>query len=157
MALVALLRVFKPGTPGVGKRLAAVPRMLAATLRGEYDARLRLATMAMAALYLVSPLDLIADAIFLIVGVIGDAGLVTWLAGALLDETERFLEWERQRAINTRRPALLPASFSTTDHGRLHPRFDGHANPGWATPGRDRAPIRPRRVPSPGRPTPPGL
>jgi uncharacterized membrane protein YkvA (DUF1232 family) len=46
--------------------------------------------------YLVSPLDFLADALFLVVGVIGDAGLVTWLFGALMDETERFLQWEQQ-------------------------------------------------------------
>ncbi|GAA2359648.1 hypothetical protein [Dactylosporangium salmoneum] len=95
LALVALVRVFKPGTPGVGRRLAAVPRLIAATLRGQYDGAARLATMAVAAIYLVSPFDFIGVAIFLIVGVLGDAALVTWLAGALMDETERFLEWER--------------------------------------------------------------
>jgi hypothetical protein len=35
--------------------------------------------------------------LFLIVGVIGDAALVTWLFGALMDEAERFLGWEDQR------------------------------------------------------------
>jgi uncharacterized membrane protein YkvA (DUF1232 family) len=101
MALVALLRVFKPGTPGLGRRLAAIPRMLAATVRGDYDGRRRMATMAVVAVYLFSPLEFIADAVFLLVGVVGNAGLATWLVGALMDETERFLEWERQRRAYT--------------------------------------------------------
>jgi hypothetical protein len=52
----------------------------------------------LAAIYLVSPLDFLAIAVFLIVGVIGDAALVTWLFGALVDETERFLRWEARNA-----------------------------------------------------------
>jgi uncharacterized membrane protein YkvA (DUF1232 family) len=71
--------------------------MIRATARREYDGLWRLALMAIVAIYLVSPLDFIADALFLIVGVIGDAALVTWLFGALMDEAERFLGWEEQR------------------------------------------------------------
>jgi uncharacterized membrane protein YkvA (DUF1232 family) len=108
MALVALLRVFKPGTPGLGRRLAAVPRMLAAALRGDYDGRPRLAIMVVAAVYLFSPLEFIADVLFLIVGVVGNAGVATWLAGALMDETERFLEWERQRRTNSQAFTAMP-------------------------------------------------
>ncbi|MDT4986364.1 MAG: hypothetical protein QOI74_458 [Micromonosporaceae bacterium] len=99
MAWTALLRVFKPGTPGVGRRLAAIPRMIGATMRGEYDGKSRLAMMTMASLYIVSPIDLVPEAIFLVFGLIDDAAVATFLAGAVLDETERFLEWERQRAM----------------------------------------------------------
>ena len=98
MAWTALLRVFKPGTPGVGRRLAAVPRMIGATMRGEYDGKSRLAMMALASVYIISPIDLIPEAIFLVFGLIDDAAVAAFLAGALLDETERFLEWEKQRA-----------------------------------------------------------
>jgi uncharacterized membrane protein YkvA (DUF1232 family) len=97
MAFVALFRLLRPGTPGVGRRLAAVPRMVRATVRREYDGGARLSLMLLALVYLISPLDFLADAVFLIVGVIGDAGLVTWLFGALMDETERYLQWEQQR------------------------------------------------------------
>jgi hypothetical protein len=98
MAWTALLRVFKPGTPGVGRRLAAIPRMIGATMRGEYDGGGRLALMGLSAAYIISPIDAIPEAIFLVFGLIDDAAVVAWLAGALLDETERFLEWEEQRA-----------------------------------------------------------
>jgi uncharacterized membrane protein YkvA (DUF1232 family) len=98
MAWTALLRVFKPGTPGLGKRLAALPRMIAATMRGEYDGKGRLSMMAVAALYIVSPIDFVPEAFFLVFGLIDDAAVAAWFAGAVLDETERFLEWERQRA-----------------------------------------------------------
>jgi uncharacterized membrane protein YkvA (DUF1232 family) len=98
MAWTALLRVFKPGTPGLGRRLAAVPRMIRATTRGEYDGRGRLAMMAVAAGLIVSPIDVIPEGIFLLFGLIDDAAMAVWFAGALLDETERFLAWERDRA-----------------------------------------------------------
>jgi uncharacterized membrane protein YkvA (DUF1232 family) len=98
MAWTALIRAFKPGTPGVGRRLAAIPRMISATLRGEYDGGGRLALMALSAAYIISPIDAVPEAIFLVLGLIDDAAVVAWLAGAVLDETERFLEWEKQRA-----------------------------------------------------------
>jgi uncharacterized membrane protein YkvA (DUF1232 family) len=94
-ALIALARAFKPGTPGIGRRVAAIPRMIRASLKGEYDGNLRLLLMAAASVYIVSPLDAIPEAIFLFVGLIDDAFVVSWLTGALLSETERFLEWEK--------------------------------------------------------------
>ena len=102
LAFSAVLRLFKPGTPGIGHRLRALPRMVRATLRRDYDGAGRLALMLLVVVYLVSPLDFLADAVFLIVGVIGDAALVAWLFGALMDETERFLQWEHQRGRQTR-------------------------------------------------------
>ena len=98
LAWTALLRVFKPGTPGIGRRLAAVPRMVVATLRGRYDGGARLGWMSLAAVYIISPIDAVPEAFLLLLGLIDDAAVAIWVAGALLDETERFLEWERLRA-----------------------------------------------------------
>jgi uncharacterized membrane protein YkvA (DUF1232 family) len=98
MALTALFRVFKPGTPGLGRRLAAIPRMIRATMRGEYDGKGRLSMMALSAVYMLSPIDAVPEAFLLLLGLVDDAAVATWLAGAVLDETERFLEWERRRA-----------------------------------------------------------
>lgn len=98
MALTALLRVFKPGTPGLGRRLAAIPRMVRATMRGEYDGGGRLTMVALAGAYIVSPVDVVPEALFLFLGLIDDAAVAAYFAGAVLDETERFLEWERKRA-----------------------------------------------------------
>ncbi len=97
MALTALLRVFKPGTPGLGKRLAALPRMIRATTRGEYDGGLRLAMMTAATVYVLSPVDFASELVLLLFGLADDALMVTWLAGAVLAETERFLAWEARR------------------------------------------------------------
>jgi uncharacterized membrane protein YkvA (DUF1232 family) len=97
MAWTALLRVFKPGTPGMGKRLAAVPRMIAATMRGEYDGKGRLAMLVMSGAYIISPIDLVPEAFLLILGLVDDAAVAVYFAGALMDETERFLAWEKER------------------------------------------------------------
>jgi uncharacterized membrane protein YkvA (DUF1232 family) len=96
-AVMAFFRVFKPGTPGIGPRLSAIPRMIKASLRGEYDGGTRLFLMAAASLYIISPIDAIPELAFAVFGLIDDAFVVTWLTGALLSETERFLEWEKTR------------------------------------------------------------
>jgi uncharacterized membrane protein YkvA (DUF1232 family) len=99
-AFTALWRAMRAGSrggPSVGQRLAALPRMIAATTRGEYDGGLRLAMMAAATAYVVSPIDVIPEAALLIFGLADDALMMTWLAGSVLDETGRFLEWEARR------------------------------------------------------------
>lgn len=95
-ALAKALMSGRRGGPTLGKRLAALPRMITSTARGEYDGGLRLALMAAATAYVVSPLDVIPDFI-LVLGLVDDAVMITWLAGTVLSETERFLEWEKQR------------------------------------------------------------
>ena len=85
------------GGPSLGKRVAAVPRMVAATAKGQYDGGMRVALMAAATAYVVSPFDLVPEAFLLIAGLADDAVMITWLAGAVLAESERFLEWEKQR------------------------------------------------------------
>ena len=97
-ALAKALMSGSRGGPSVGKRLAALPRMLKASAKGEYDGGMRVAMMAAATAYVVSPLDIIPEAMFLVFGLVDDAVMVTWLAGSILSETERFLEWEKERA-----------------------------------------------------------
>ena len=106
-ALMAFARAFKPGTPGVGRRISAIPRMIKASLKGEYDGGARLALMVLAGLYVISPIDAIPEMFFFVFGLIDDAFVVTWLTGALLSETERFLEWER---LKGRGPSVLHAT-----------------------------------------------
>jgi uncharacterized membrane protein YkvA (DUF1232 family) len=100
-AFAALARALTSGArggPSLGKRLAALPRMIRATVRGEYDGGLRLAMMTAAVAYVASPVDLVPELFLALFGIADDALLITWLAGSVLTETERFLEWERQRA-----------------------------------------------------------
>jgi uncharacterized membrane protein YkvA (DUF1232 family) len=96
-ALARALTAGARGGPSLSKRLAALPRMLRATATGQYDGGMRMALMAGAAAYIVSPIDVIPEAFLFVFGLADDAVMITWLAGAVLAETERFLEWEKQR------------------------------------------------------------
>ena len=96
-ALARALAAGARGGPSLGARLAALPRMIRATAKGQYDGGLRLALMAAAAAYIVSPVDLLPEIPLAVLGLADDAVLVAWLAGAVLAETERFLEWEARR------------------------------------------------------------
>jgi uncharacterized membrane protein YkvA (DUF1232 family) len=100
-ALIALWRVWqasqKPGAPSVGELFKATPRMLGAWAGGRYRgiSAGRVLAMLAAAGYLVSPIDLVPEGLFAFIGLVDDAAVAVWLAGALLDETSRFADWER--------------------------------------------------------------
>ena len=71
--------------------------MVRATFSGEYVgvSKGRLMLMLAAAGYLVSPLDLIPEAVLPIIGLADDALVLSWLATRLVEETEAFLAWEK--------------------------------------------------------------
>lgn len=96
-ALARALMAGARGGPSLGQRLAALPRMIRATTRGEYDGGLRLAMMTAATAYVLSPVDVVPELFLTVFGLVDDAVMVTWLAGSVLAETERFLEWEARR------------------------------------------------------------
>jgi uncharacterized membrane protein YkvA (DUF1232 family) len=91
----------RAGSPDLGERLHAVPRMVGDALAGRYAAlgRGRLALLSLALAYLVSPIDLVPEAIVPLIGLADDGVVALWLAGAFLAETDRFLTWERSRPI----------------------------------------------------------
>jgi uncharacterized membrane protein YkvA (DUF1232 family) len=78
----------------LAERMSAMPRMVAATLRGRYDGFARLMMITAATAYVVSPVDMVPEAFFLLFGLADDVVIVGWIAGALLSETDRFLMWE---------------------------------------------------------------
>ena len=82
--------------PPVTEQLMALPRLVMMTLRGTYPGmeRSRLLMMGLALAYVVSPVDVMPEALMLLAGLGDDAFVLTWLAGAVLVETERFLAWE---------------------------------------------------------------
>jgi uncharacterized membrane protein YkvA (DUF1232 family) len=94
----------RPGTPGVGTRLAAMPRLVWATVTGRYagTSRARLAGIALALLYVVSPIDLLPELVLPFVGLGDDAVVISWIAASLINETESFLGWEGDRARTVR-------------------------------------------------------
>ncbi|MGH9252441.1 MAG: DUF1232 domain-containing protein [Acidimicrobiales bacterium] len=100
-AFVALWRALnganRPGAPSLGTRLAALPRLAGAVASGHWEGlgRGRLALMGLALLYIVSPIDLVPEGLLLAVGLVDDVVVVSWLAGSVLDATDRFVAWER--------------------------------------------------------------
>ena len=95
----ALRAAARPGEPGLGDRLRAVPRWVSATASGAYPgtSRGRLLALVAGLLYVLSPVDLVPEAVLPLIGLADDAMVITWLAAQLLGETEEFLAWERQR------------------------------------------------------------
>jgi uncharacterized membrane protein YkvA (DUF1232 family) len=110
VALWRQLRSSRRGGPTLGARLRALPRMVVASLRRRqpYDGLRRLVLMGVAFLYIVVPVDLVPELLLGPLGLIDDAIMITWLAGAVLSETERFLEWERCRALTIPGEAAEP-------------------------------------------------
>jgi uncharacterized membrane protein YkvA (DUF1232 family) len=95
----AVSRGRRPGSPDLGERLRALPRMLTGAASGSYPGmgRARLGLFVLAVAYLVSPVDLVPEALLGILGLVDDAVVALWLGGAFLDETDRFVSWERDR------------------------------------------------------------
>lgn len=91
----------RPGAPSLTMRLQAVPRLVRATLAGQYagTTRGRLGMLAAAAAYIVSPVDLVPEAILPIVGAADDAVVISWAVKTLLEETDRFLAWEAGQGV----------------------------------------------------------
>ena len=96
----ALRSSVRPGTPGLLERGSAVPRLVRSVLRGDYPyaARSHLLALAAALLYVVSPVDLVPEALLGVFGLADDAVVVTWLVATLVNDTEAFLGWERSQA-----------------------------------------------------------
>ena len=97
-ALRVLLEVLRgEGRYRLGQRLAALPRLLRRALRGSYRGwdRTRALTVAVGALYVLSPVDLMPEALLGIFGRADDALVAAWLAGAVLSEVDAFLDFER--------------------------------------------------------------
>lgn len=86
----------RPDAPPVSEQLLALPRLVTMTLRGAYPGldRSRLLLMGLALAYVVSPVDVMPEALMLLAGLGDDALVLSWLAGTVLVETEKFLVWE---------------------------------------------------------------
>lgn len=94
----------QPNAPTLAQRAGALPKLVGGTVTGRYTGmtRGRLAVLGLAAGYLASPIDAVPEMFLAIFGLGDDTVLGTWLAGAMILETDRYLSW--QRAGN---PALV--------------------------------------------------
>ncbi|HEY9350338.1 MAG TPA: YkvA family protein [Acidothermales bacterium] len=94
----ALRAANRPGGPGLGEQLSAVPRMVGASVQGRYDglSRGRLAMIVMLLLYVISPIDFLPEGFLLVFGLVDDAAIAAVIAGWLLGEADNYLTWERR-------------------------------------------------------------
>jgi uncharacterized membrane protein YkvA (DUF1232 family) len=92
----ALRAASRPGGPGLGEQLAAVPRMIGASVQGRYDglSRGRLAMIVVLLLYVISPVDILPEGLLLVFGLVDDAAIAAVIAGWLLGEADNYLAWE---------------------------------------------------------------
>ena len=93
----ALRLAMRPGGPSLAARASALPRLIRATLKGEYPGTSvsNLLLLVGAVGYVLSPIDLLPEAILGPIGLADDAFVVSWLVKNLVAETEDFLAWER--------------------------------------------------------------
>ena len=91
----------RPGTPGMLQRLRAVPRLVRAVRSGEYTglSTTQLALLGAGLGYILSPIDVVPEGLLLVVGLVDDAMVLSWVALTLVRETEEFIEWERARRV----------------------------------------------------------
>ena len=116
----------RPGGPSMVERAQAVPRLVRAVRTGEYTGTSvgRLLMIAGAAGYLVSPVDLLPEAVLGAFGLADDAVVGSWLAAQLVTETEDFLAWERTTGRGSGHGASVPGEVvdDTTSGGPASPR-----------------------------------
>lgn len=130
----ALRTALRPGSPGLGERFVSFPRLVSATLRGDYhgSTRGRLFMMAAAVLYIVSPIDLVPEAFLSVLGLADDAVVVSWLAAAFVNETESYLRWERT-VRGTAHPADSGGAGYGAGYGAGPAPAAGSTSPGGST------------------------
>lgn len=76
-----------------------MPRLVQAMSSGEYAGASMgtVAAMAGALAYVVSPVDLVPEAVVPLLGIGDDTLVLAWLAAQLVSVTEDFLGWEKSR------------------------------------------------------------
>jgi len=106
------------GPSGFVARVAAFPRLVRDVMLGRYHgvSRGRIALMGLAVLYIVSPIDLLPEAILTIPGLADDAMVGAWLVAAVLGAGEGYLAWAGSQV-----PFAGGAPMSPYTHARTVP------------------------------------
>lgn len=115
----------RPGAPTLSERVNAVPRLVRATMGGTYKgvSRVRLALVAAAVAYVVSPVDLLPELVLPVVGLADDALVISWAVRAFLEETDRFIAWELGQGVRGR-PTVTRADVLGARGQGLGPVWD---------------------------------
>jgi uncharacterized membrane protein YkvA (DUF1232 family) len=83
------------GPLGFGQRVASVPALVRDTLSGRFGGlgKGRLALVVVALLYIVSPVDLVPEALLTIPGLLDDAAVAAWLIATFMGSTTAYRAW----------------------------------------------------------------
>ncbi|HEY5134300.1 MAG TPA: DUF1232 domain-containing protein [Candidatus Nanopelagicales bacterium] len=113
-AAAAAAAAMQDGPTGFMARVGSIPRMVRDVLKGDYDGlgRGRLLLMLAAVLYIVSPVDLLPEAILTIPGLADDAAVAAWLVASLLGATSAYRMWENGR-VDASDPRVVPGEVIT--------------------------------------------
>lgn len=92
---VAATTALSEGPLSFGQRIASLPGLVGDTVSGRYDGlgRGRLAMMAVALIYIVSPVDFVPEALLTIPGLMDDAAVAAWLMATLMGATTAYRRW----------------------------------------------------------------
>ena len=105
------------GPTGLMSRITALPRLVRDVLAGRFVevSRGRLLLMALAVLYVVSPIDLVPEALLTIPGMVDDVAVAGWLVSAVLGATTAYLAWEGPGTTSTVAddPRVVPGEVVT--------------------------------------------
>jgi uncharacterized membrane protein YkvA (DUF1232 family) len=114
-AAAAAAAAMQDGPTGFMARVASIPRMVRHVLTGDYDglSRGRLLLMLGAVLYIVSPVDLLPEAILTIPGLADDAAVAAWLVASVLGATSAYRAWEGGRVATFDDPKVVPGEVIT--------------------------------------------
>lgn len=125
----ALRIATRPGSPGIAERLSALPRLVRAVRTGEYHGTSlgRLALLAAAVGYVVSPVDFMPEGLLMVFGLADDAVVISWIAATVVHETESFLAWER-----VHRTAGSSGYPGTRDPQQAYPQDDPNYRPDYS-------------------------
>ena len=94
---VAVRSARRSGSSGIPARLRAVPRMVSRGFTGRYPHldRRRMLLALLGIVYVISPVDLVPEILFPVIGLGDDAMVAAWVLGVVLSEADAFLHWER--------------------------------------------------------------
>lgn len=93
------------GAPTMWQMLVGFPQLVGATMSGKYTqgSRPKILAMFVAVVYILLPFDAMPEWILGLFGLVDDAMVMTWLAGAVIDESTAYSRWQQ-----TKDPAESP-------------------------------------------------
>lgn len=98
------------GPFGFAQRMASIPRLARDVMIGRYHglSRSRLLLMALAVVYVVSPVDLFPEALLTIPGLVDDVAVAGWLVAATVHATTAYRAWEHAGPAASADPRVVP-------------------------------------------------